>query len=459
MIGNHCVWNQFLLKNTFSLGSLFYVIFLFFIFPGNVLFAQIPDTQLEIGSSPNPVGSGARALGFGNAFIAIADDATVASWNPGGLTTIEHPEISFALDFVSRREKMSSSSNPEARSTNSVRLEEFNYLSIVYPLQFRTKVMAFSLNYLKLYNFGKTLRFPLSGSDVFERNFVFDFDQDGNFSVVAPAFAIDVTKSLSLGLTFNIWNHSLTDSSAYDKTQVETGTFEFGGNPGQFSQTSDERFEVDEGYSFVLGGIYRFNDRWKMGLVIKPPYTLNIDHKRIETFVQTGMAFPVPLIVAESKSNSELEFPLILGIGASWKPIDPFMVSFDATWTQWSEYTFEQNGRKTNPITAQEEDEGDLDDTYTLRVGFEYVFFYEEEQHKLPIRWGFGYDPAPVVKEVDDFYTLNFGAGYQLGGKYNFDIAYEYRWGSDVNGDTIQGLKADQDVDSHRFLASLIRYF
>ena len=32
--------------------------------------------QLEINSSPNVVGSGARALGMGSAFIAIADDAT-----------------------------------------------------------------------------------------------------------------------------------------------------------------------------------------------------------------------------------------------------------------------------------------------------------------------------------------------------------------------------------------------
>ena len=44
-----------------------------------------PLVRVEIPSSPNPVGSGARALGMGGAFIAIADDATAASWNPGGL--------------------------------------------------------------------------------------------------------------------------------------------------------------------------------------------------------------------------------------------------------------------------------------------------------------------------------------------------------------------------------------
>ncbi len=40
--------------------------------------------NVEITSAPNPVGSGARALGMGGAFIAVTD-ATTASWNPGGL--------------------------------------------------------------------------------------------------------------------------------------------------------------------------------------------------------------------------------------------------------------------------------------------------------------------------------------------------------------------------------------
>ena len=54
----------------------------------------LAGAQLEINSAPSPVGSGARALGMGGAFIAIADDATAASWNPGGLTQLERPELS-----------------------------------------------------------------------------------------------------------------------------------------------------------------------------------------------------------------------------------------------------------------------------------------------------------------------------------------------------------------------------
>ena len=40
------------------------------------------------------LGSGARAFGMGGAFLARADDATAASWNPAGLSYLRAPELS-----------------------------------------------------------------------------------------------------------------------------------------------------------------------------------------------------------------------------------------------------------------------------------------------------------------------------------------------------------------------------
>lgn len=41
------------------------------------------------------MGVGARALGMGSAFTAIADDSTAAFWNPAGLALLDKPEASF----------------------------------------------------------------------------------------------------------------------------------------------------------------------------------------------------------------------------------------------------------------------------------------------------------------------------------------------------------------------------
>src|SRR3989338_2646899 len=92
-------------------GSLFFIktiriiLLLFFILLiPSYSFAQ----NLEIPSSLNPVGSGARAIGMGGAFIAIADDATAASWNPAGLVQLEKPEISAVGSFFYRHEEYDS---------------------------------------------------------------------------------------------------------------------------------------------------------------------------------------------------------------------------------------------------------------------------------------------------------------------------------------------------------------
>ena len=69
--------------------------------------------RIGIASSPNPVGSGARAVGMGGAFIGIADDATAASWNPAGLIQMETPEMSVVGGYYSRAEDFSSSTNRE----------------------------------------------------------------------------------------------------------------------------------------------------------------------------------------------------------------------------------------------------------------------------------------------------------------------------------------------------------
>ena len=68
------------------------------------------------------------------------------------------------------------------------------------------------------------------------------------------------------------------------------------------------------------------------------------------------------------------------------------------------------------------------------------------------------YDPAPAIGDVAEFYTVNFGFGLQVLKRINLDIAYEFRWGNDVNSDALRGFSG-QDVRRHRILASLICYY
>src|SRR5438093_8289822 len=50
-------------------------------------------------------GSGARAAGMANAFIAVSDDGSAASWNPAGLGQLRKPELSVVSTTAGHRRR------------------------------------------------------------------------------------------------------------------------------------------------------------------------------------------------------------------------------------------------------------------------------------------------------------------------------------------------------------------
>jgi len=53
------------------------------------------DTDYKYAGEFLNVGAGARALGMGGAFVAVADDGTAAYWSPGGLSLLKSREVAF----------------------------------------------------------------------------------------------------------------------------------------------------------------------------------------------------------------------------------------------------------------------------------------------------------------------------------------------------------------------------
>jgi long-subunit fatty acid transport protein len=403
---------------------------------------------LEI-ANPNPVGSGARALGMGNAFIAVADDATAASWNPGGLSQLESPEVSFAMDYVS------STLDVDGYGDDTLSLHDFNYASLVYPFHVQGRHMVVSLNYFKMFRFEQEMQFPYLS--VFPRGtWMNSFDQEGEFSVLSAAYGLDLTPKLSLGVSFNVWNHDITGNSRFQQDKVDSfdGIDPFG-NPNQILYDRTNSYEVEEGYSWLVGTVYRFSKSWSFGAVVKPAYRLNLLHEHtgftkilMGAFEQTN--YDVPL-----DEEVKLDFPLVLAAGAAWRPADQLTLSLDCTWTQWSQYRYhEADGTDSNPV---DDSSDDLQDTYTARLGGEYLIILPDQV--IALRAGFGYDPAPAVGTVGDYYTVSCGLGVQFVKRFNLDLAYQYKWGGDIGASSVQGLDTTIGSSEHRVMVSLICYF
>jgi hypothetical protein len=108
--------------------------------------------SFNFATSPNPVGSGARAAGKAFAFIGVADDATAASHNLGGLVQLERPEVSIVGSYF-RRLETQDVTQPETRvEDQAFGSLDLNYLSGVYPFQLLRRNVVVSLNVQRLFD-------------------------------------------------------------------------------------------------------------------------------------------------------------------------------------------------------------------------------------------------------------------------------------------------------------------
>ncbi len=398
--------------------------------------------------NPNPVGSGARALGMANAFIGVADDATAAFWNPAGAFRLQTLEISCAWEAIAHSERLGGSGDD-----TTVRIEDLNFASVVLPY-WKRRNFVFSLNYLELYRFDRDFGTPFdfAVSSSLQHAGVYDFRQRGAFSVLAPSMALEVSSRLALGITINVWNDDVTGNSSFSKTEsLSNQVVTFNGNVfGVNSVFRENRFTVDDGYSIVAGAMFRLTKDLSLSGVVKPAFDMGLDRRLLERTVNdTGQS--TTMIAAAT--SADLEFPWIIGLGAAWQPNDVFTAAWDVTWTDWSNYRVDEGGGEINPVTGSPDA---LRDTFTMRLGCEFVVV--TDRVLIPLRCGIGYDPSPAVSATDEYVTLNAGTGIQFT-RFALDLGYEFRFGNDVNGDNLAVFGGDQDVRQHRILASMIVYF
>ncbi|MDY6864287.1 MAG: outer membrane protein transport protein [Thermodesulfobacteriota bacterium] len=445
----------------------------------NPLFAQstfdiIP--AVKIASSPNPVGSGARAQGMGSAFIGVADDATAASWNPGGLMQLETPECSIVYDY----------NYQDYHDDGTNNFEKINYLSAAYPFRIFNKNMIVSLNYQRLYDFYMpTLGFSQNYNFIYPdgKRFIFSQDikyqQSGSLRAFAPAYAIQITPRFSVGATFNIWTDDLAWDNGWNVSQEQKGSGIFRGNPVVTSLNIKEEYEDMEAFNSNIGFLWDITNLITIGGVFKTPYKADFKHtyetrsSQIFPFLSPGYWSFNQL---KYKEDFEMEFPMSCGLGMALRFSDNLTVGLDAYWTKWGQFLsssknrvkLEQfppswppepiaqpSGKKVSPIDGRTSDQGrNVHSTIQSHIGMEYLFILEKTI--IPLRLGVFYDPEPSHKDPDDFWGVSAGSGLMFYNRIIIDFAYIFRTGKDVKKD-VAGF--DMDIDQHKFMLSVIYHF
>ncbi len=441
--------------------------------------------ELEISISPSPVGSGARAAGMADAFVAVADDATAASWNPAGLVQLERPEVSIVGQYNGLIEKFHADYHDEVDSWHSDNNVELNFLSITLPLPpawFFGRNSSVGLYYQRKYDFSRkfnlafnTSSVPALNSTVLNDFLKMDFTQQGGLSTITPAFAFEVTKRFSLGVALNLWRSTIFgDNSWTQNTQSQSFT-QFGSMFTLTDTVTKDEYKDFTGYNVTLGVLWNINDKWSAGARYDSAFTGKANFESRSSTTQNNLAValtggqPLYVIPQVRKESRQVRFPETIAFGIAYRANDRLTLSGDITTSDWNDFWFrDRAGRHFSLVNAADKDavwfKPHFDRPYTVRLGAEYVMLPRHLEEKLDHLWTFRggvfYDPEPASKSPDNFYGASLGVGLQLKGFINFDVAYQFRFGENVNADFIRGSRGfSEDVFENRVLVSTVIYF
>jgi len=428
-------------------------------------FASHMYDSFDSQSTFNPVGSGARALGMSGAFIGVADDATAASWNPGGLIQLSTSEISIVGSLSHWTESHIFDHEPKNNFSASVSDIDVNYLSIVSPtFEWFGRCMLFSLNYQHLYNFPREWDY-----DYFQNNkdikahSIKHYKQKGKLYAIGIAGCMQINKSLSLGITINIWNDLLGENGWYQTNNSLVFT-----KSEIFESVRHAYFEnryAFKGLNFNIGILWDITESLAMGAVIKTPFTADLAH-RLSSVSKTQYLSSTS---TEVKPNyytlydytlyEELDMPMSSGIGFSYRFSEYLTLSADIHRTEWQDFILKNHQVEYSSfISSKKEYESEVDPTHNFRFGMEYLIFNKQNRWIIPVRGGIFYEQAPAEGNPNKLLGCSLGTGFSKG-PYNFDIAVQYRYYTDGGQSKILVENHSEELNEYQLYSSFIYHF
>jgi hypothetical protein len=387
--------------------------------PGNAQTVDEIDLQ---GRASVTIGSGARALGMGGAFLARADDATAASWNPAGLSYLRRPEISLV--------GASNSFETTLEGVDISSLDEFvgqapDFLSVAFPFEVGRTTGSAQLSFQRTFA-------SFAGDRNIERGTTsIVLSGSGGFDVLALGVGIQPSRSIRVGGTLNRWinGFSLEKERLLRRRTQQEVDFDF------------------SGWNVNLGLIWTPVEALNIGLVGKTPFSGGVDLSRRRTDFESGVD-GAPDTVTHNAFRSDdvvLDFPGAVGVGLSWRPQSALTLAADYTRTFWSEgkvynyFVLPKQGEPTPPdevfdVLSYPRLVGDQVDTDQLRLGLEFVLI--RGRLKWPLRVGYFNDRQFFSTDsgTPRFNGFTAGTGIIVG-PLLVDVAYLQESGSYTDGD------------------------
>jgi long-chain fatty acid transport protein len=361
---------------------------------------------------------GARAMGMGLAFAAVADDPSAIFFNPAGLGWQKHFEAEIGSSFVTKTEGDFTGENPFPGSNNQEKEHKTTFvLPTVYVVMPLTSEINFGLGIFSQYGLG----FRWDNAETFSGRFISQnaviqtADLNPVFSFqVSPAIAIAVGADYRLSKVqleknqpaINPFTNSAVDVAHIKLNSDLTDNHGWGWNAGILVRPSPQ---------FSIGASWRSR--------------IKVDYEGTAKFEQrpTGNAQFDAIVASQLPQGNHpvttrIDFPESVNLGAAVVLPGAFTISGEADWTEWSR--FESLNIIFPDLTGH-----DLDRTMNWKDSWAYRIGLEKKFTNWALRAGYYRDKTPQpVENAGPILADNDRDAYTIGFGYNTD-----RWGVEIS--------------------------
>ncbi len=388
--------------------------------------------QEEIFSLGMQVGTGARAVGMGGAYLSVGGDYSASFWNPATLADIHRNEIFGTFTHLQRQNSTGAFGIVADPVDHNAGFTKLNNFGMAYAVPTVRGSLVFSIGFNRLKSFDSNFAFhwfnPTEDDLV---NQSWRERSRGSLNAWILAGAVDVSPNMSVGLGLNFWTGGSRFESAFREVDSDDlYTFE------RFTaeNTLDNRIN---GFNLKLGSVIKFGHALRIGMTVATPVNLNVEEDwaiRDETVFDDAALSDN---IVAGFFEYEIQAPWTIAAGASINLLN-FVISGDVEYNDWTQVEFDTDP----PIEGVTRNEANrlIADNYRattrIRLGAEFTL----PMTGLSFRAGYFRDPSILQNRdpAEDKQFVSAGMGLLIDKQVKLDFALVHgfwkRFSTDLPG-------------------------
>lgn len=389
-------------------------------------------------------GTGARAEGMGNAFIAVSDDASAASWNPAGLVAHEKLLMGFDYDSYSADNQYNDGLSLFNKNQNFNSVSQF---SMIAPVRFRGRAMVFGFSYGRVFqeywnsgtsgtgtHYNQALGIERDSSELIYSSVSAEHP---NLKALNLALGTKLTPTVSVGAAINIYSGQNVGVGLIDTVIPHFTNDQLGGDQYVYHQKTIEIIDTLKysGVNFTLGAKFE-GGLVDFGIIVRTPFDLRSESDMKINFrtVENGLLQNVGSdTVYIDDQLVKISIPWVIGFGGAMHPSEVLTIAADFEYRGFSGQQVKvRDSIYIRPGSENEEFYTifDLDqfNTSAFRFGVEYLWHSPWESFPvIPIRAGFSSVSVPTNLISKDIEGVGY-PGWDQSIQTKFHIGLGVKW-------------------------------